>query len=86
MRRITLTEFDLKNEHVNLYNPREAADYCQVSVPTLNDWRLNKYVDPAGIIEAGRGYLYTECALIGALQAKNYDRRNLNVEVLGDGE
>ena len=78
-----LTEFDLKNEHINLYRPSEAALYCQVSVATLNNWRLDGFIDPAGIIEAGSGYLYTERALIGALSATNYDRRNINVEVRG---
>lgn len=83
MKTITLTEFDLKNEHINIYNPKEAADYCQVSVPTLNNWRLDGFIDHAGIIETGRGHLYTERALISALSATNYDRRNLNVEVRG---
>ena len=83
MRRITLSEFDLKNEYLNLYTPLEAADYCQVAVGTLNQWRNNGFIDPAGIIEAGRGYMYTERALIGALSSTNYDRRNLNVEVRG---
>ena len=80
---IPLNEWDTKNEYLNLYSPYEAADYCEVAVGTLNRWRKTGFIDPIGIIEAGRGYLYTERALLGALQATNYDRRNLNIEVRG---
>tara|TARA_R100000306_G_C4326432_1_gene117917 strand:- start:54 stop:323 length:270 start_codon:yes stop_codon:yes gene_type:complete len=70
----------MKNEYLNLYSPPEAAEYCGVAIQTLNRWRKAGHVAPSGTIEVGRGHLYTESALIGALQTTNYDRRNLNVE------
>ena len=33
---LPLTEWDTKNEHLNLYSPLEAAEYCGVSIQTLN--------------------------------------------------
>ena len=80
---LPLTEWDTKNEHLNLYSPLEAAEYCGVSIQTLNRWRKAGHVGPSGTIEVGRGHLYTERALTGALHATNYDRRDINVEVRG---
>ena len=80
---LLLTEWDTKNEYLNLYSPLEAANYCGVSIQTLNRWRQTGHVDPSGTVEIGRGHLYTERALTGALQATNYDRRDINVEVKG---
>ena len=71
---------------VELYRPLGAAEYCGITTSTLNRWRRDGLIDPAEIIGIGSGYLYTEPALLGALQATNYDRKNLGVEVLGNGE
>ena len=81
---LPLTPWDTNNEYVNLYTPLEAAEYCGVSIQTLNRWRKAGHT-AAGTIEVGRGHLYTERALLGALTATNMDRKNIAVEVLGNG-
>lgn len=78
-------EYTLLPHSLKLYPSLEAAEYCGVSVQTLNRWRRDGFIDPSEMGAVGSGFIYTEDALTFAMQATNMDRKNTAVEVLGNG-
>ena len=73
-----LIECEHCGEETLLYRPLEAASYLGVSSGTVATWRREGFLYG---VKLGQIYVYTKASLEEALQSKNYDRMNTNVEV-----
>jgi hypothetical protein len=74
---------DLSNGDVEVFvtflTPVEAREYCDKAEGTINGWRRDGWLKPAG--KLGKAYLYTKEDLDNALSLLGYDRKNIHVEV-----
>ena len=62
-----------------LYSAFDAARYMGIADGTLNEWRKRGLIVGQPM---GRGYVYERAAMDQALKWNNYDRANLETEVI----
>ena len=71
--------FMWKGEDVELLDPIDCVAYCGVTEHTLSRWRRRKWGGGDGVIQFGRGFVYTKVALDRAMELQGHDRRWTNV-------
>ena len=71
-----MIKMTINGEKVQLFQPLDVMDYCQVSTATISRWRREGFLRGIAI---GRGFVYTKQQLDECLSIRNKDREDMEV-------
>ena len=71
-----MIKMTINGEKVQLFQPLDAMEYCQVSDATISRWRREGFLEG---IPVGRGFVYTQQQLDECLSIRNKDREDMEV-------
>jgi predicted site-specific integrase-resolvase len=71
-----MIKMTINGSEVELYQPLDAMEYCQVSAATIAKWRREGFLQG---IAVGRGFVFTKQQLDDCLSIRNKDREEIEV-------